>query len=126
MWDNKPTFVEWGSVTMTDDSDRYKRSRTERNTATTVPCCRGCCSDEWICRASCVLLLKDTTGEALQLPLSHICFTHTLCLHYQIAVWVFWREFCSCWPYQYDCLTNGHGDLRGSWYVGGLIHWGLW
>jgi hypothetical protein len=65
---------------MTDDSDRYKRSRTERNTATTVPCCRGCCSDEWICRASCVLLLKYTTGEALQLPLSHICFTHTHCV----------------------------------------------
>jgi len=33
---------------------------------------------------------------------------HTLCLHYQIAVWVIWREFCSCWPYHYDCVTNGH------------------
>jgi len=32
-----------------------------------------------------------TNGEALQLPLSHICFTQ--CLHYQIPVWVFWREF---------------------------------
>jgi len=35
-----------------------------------------------------------TTREARQLPLSHICFTHYL--HYQIPVWVFWREFCSC------------------------------
>ena len=24
----------------------------------------------------CVLLVTDTTGEILQLPLSHICFTH--------------------------------------------------
>ena len=46
------------------------------HTATTVPCCRGCCSDDWISRVSRVLLLTDTTGEALQLPLSHICFTH--------------------------------------------------
>jgi hypothetical protein len=53
-----------------------------------------------------VLLLTDTSGEALQLPLSHICFTH--CLHYQVPVWVFWREFCSCWSYRYDCVTNEH------------------
>ena len=53
-----------------------KISRTYRNTATTVLCCRGCCSDDWISHTSRVLLLTDTTGEALQLPLSHICFTH--------------------------------------------------
>ena len=43
---------------------------------TTVLCCRGCYSDDWNSRVSHVLLLTDTTGEALQLPLSHICFTH--------------------------------------------------
>jgi len=43
-----------------------------RNKASTVPCC----SDDWISCASCVLLMTDTTGEALQLPLSHICFTN--------------------------------------------------
>ena len=43
---------------------------------TTVLCCRGCCSDNWISRASCLLPLTDTTGEALQLPLSHICLTY--------------------------------------------------
>jgi hypothetical protein len=59
------------------DSGRYKRSRTYRNTANTVLCCRGCCND-WISRASCVLLLTDTTGEALQLPLHHICITHSV------------------------------------------------
>ena len=59
-----------------NDSDRYNRSRTYGNIATTVPCYRGCCIDERISRASCVLLVKDTTGETLQLPLSHICFTH--------------------------------------------------
>jgi len=53
-------------------TDRYKKSRTYRNTATTVPCC----SDDWISCVSRVLLMTDTTGEALQLPLSHICFTH--------------------------------------------------
>jgi len=42
------------------------------HTATSVPCC----SDDRISRVSCVLLLTDTTGEALHLPLSHICFTH--------------------------------------------------
>jgi len=56
------------------DSDKYKR--TYRNTATTVLCCRGCCSDDWISHASRVLLLTDTGGEAQQLPLSHICITH--------------------------------------------------
>ena len=35
-----------------------------------------CCSDDWISCVSHVLLLTDTTGAALQLPLSHICFTH--------------------------------------------------
>jgi len=59
-----------------NDSDRYTSSRTYRHTATTVLCCSGCCSDEWISSASYVLQLTDTTGEALQLPLSHICFTH--------------------------------------------------
>jgi len=57
-------------------SDRYKRSRTYRHTATTVPCCRGCYSDDWSSRVSRVLLLTHTTGEAMQLPLSHICYTH--------------------------------------------------
>ena len=52
------------------------------HTATTVLCSRGYCSDECISCASHVWLLTDTTGETLQLPLSHICFTH--CLHYQI------------------------------------------
>ena len=86
---------EWVSEWVSDsDSGRHKRSRTNRNTATTVPCCTGCCNDDWFSCASHILLLTDTTGEALQLPLSHICFTH--CLHYQIPVWVFWREFCSC------------------------------
>jgi hypothetical protein len=61
----------------------------------------------WISHASCVLLLTSTTRKTLQLPLSHICFTH--CLHYQTPVWVFWREFCYCWPYHYECVTNGHG-----------------
>ena len=46
------------------------------HTATTVLCSRGCCSDDCISCASHVWLLTDTTGEALQLPLSHICFTH--------------------------------------------------
>ena len=59
-----------------NDNDRYTRSRTYRNTAATVLCCRGCCSDDWISCVSCVLLLRDTTGEALQLQLSHICITH--------------------------------------------------
>jgi len=54
------------------DSDRYTSSRTYRHTATTVLCC----SDEWNSCASYVLLLTDTTAEALQLPLSHICFAH--------------------------------------------------
>jgi len=58
------------------DSDRYKRSRTYSNTATTVLCFRGCYSDDWIGCLSHVLIVTDTTGEALQLPLSHICFTH--------------------------------------------------
>jgi len=39
-------------------------------------CCRGCCSDDWISCVSHVLLLTDTTGDALQLPLSHVFFTH--------------------------------------------------
>ena len=30
------------------DSERYKSSRTYRHTATTVLCCTGCCSDDWI------------------------------------------------------------------------------
>jgi len=55
-----------------NDSDRYRRSRTYRHTATAVLCC----SDEWISSASHILLLTETTGEALKLPLSHICFTH--------------------------------------------------
>jgi len=29
---------------------------------------------------------------------------HTVCLHYQIPVWVLWWEFCSSWPYHYDCV----------------------
>jgi hypothetical protein len=58
------------------DSDRYKTSRKYSNTATTVLRFTGCCSDVWISCLSCVLLLTDTTGGALQLPLSHICFTH--------------------------------------------------
>jgi hypothetical protein len=58
------------------DSDRYKRSRRYRNTATTVLCCRECCSYDWISHVSHVLLLTDKTREALQLPLSHTCFTH--------------------------------------------------
>jgi len=57
-----------------NDSDRCIKSRTYRNTDTTVLCCRGCCIDFQISRASHVLLLTDTNGEALQLPLSHICF----------------------------------------------------
>ena len=39
-------------------------------------CCKGCCSDDWISHANHVLLMTDTPGEALQLPLSHIGFTH--------------------------------------------------
>ena len=31
-----------------------------------------------------ILLLTDTTGEALDFPLNHICFMH--CLHCQIPV----------------------------------------
>jgi len=58
------------------DSDRYKRSKTYSNTANTVTCCSGCSGDEWISCASLVLLLTETIREALQLPLSHICFTH--------------------------------------------------
>jgi len=46
------------------------------HTATTVLCCRDCYSGDWISHVSHVLLLTDTTREALQLPLSHICFTH--------------------------------------------------
>ena len=60
-------------MTVSDnDSDRYKRNRTYRNTATTVQCC----SDDWISCESRVLILTDTTGDAQQLPLSHIFFTH--------------------------------------------------
>ena len=58
------------------DSDRYKRSKTYSNTANTVPCCSSCSGDEWISCASRVLLLRETTREALQLPLSHIYFQH--------------------------------------------------
>jgi len=54
-----------------------------------------------------VLLMTDTTREALQLPLSHICFTP--CVFTIRFLSVFWREFCSCLPYHYDCVTNGHG-----------------
>ena len=39
-----------------NDSDRYERNRTYRHTATTVLCCRGCSSDDWMSRASRVLL----------------------------------------------------------------------
>jgi len=58
------------------DSDRYTRSRKYRNTATTVACCRDCCSDDWISHAIRVLLVTDMTTESLQLSLSHICITH--------------------------------------------------
>jgi len=61
-----------------NDSDRYKGSGTYRNTATTVPYCRGCCSDDWISHANHVLLMTDTTREALQFPQSHICFMHSV------------------------------------------------
>jgi hypothetical protein len=65
--------AEFGGMRIGDnDSDKHKRSRTYRNTATTGPCC----SDDSISHANHVLLMTDTTTEALQLPLSHVCFTH--------------------------------------------------
>ena len=84
-------------------SDRYKSSRTYRNTASTVLCC----SDDWISCATCVLLLTYNHRSSAIATEPHLF--HTVCLHYQIPVWVFWKEFCSCWPYHYDCVTNGHG-----------------
>ena len=82
-----------------NDSDRYKRSRTYRNAATTLPCC----SDEWISRVSRVLLMTDTTREALQLPLNHICFTHCV---FNIR---FLFEYSGGNSAPADCVTNGHG-----------------
>ena len=90
-----------------NDSDRYKRSSTYRNTTTTVPCCRGCCSGDWISHVSCVLLLTDTTVEALQLPLSHIFLTHcvfTIRPLSQYSGWNFAPADLITWLW-----TNGHG-----------------
>ena len=89
------------------DSDRHTRSRTYRNTATTVLCCRGCCSDDCISGASHALLMTDTKGEALQLPLSHICITYC-------AFTIRFLSECSGGnfapaAYHYASVTNGHG-----------------
>jgi len=61
-----------------NDSDRRIRSRTYKNTATTVLYCRGCCSDDWISCASC--LATDKQPEKLcschwATSVSHAVFT---------------------------------------------------
>ena len=69
-----------------NDSERYKGSRPYRNTATTVLCCTGCCSVDWISDESCVLLLTQYNQRSYAIITEPHLF-HTLCLHYQIPVY---------------------------------------
>jgi len=51
-----------------------------RNTATTVPCCRGCCSDNWISRVSRAFLMTYNWRSSTIATEPHLF--HKLCLHY--------------------------------------------
>ena len=87
------------------NSNKYKRSRTYRNTATTVLCCRGCCSDDYQPCKSCLATDKYNQRSFAIDTEPHVFHTVSTLLDSCL----FCKEFCSCRPYHYDCVTNGHG-----------------
>jgi len=52
--------------------------------------------------------MTDTTGEALQLPLSHTCFTHCV-FTIRFLSEQSGGNFAPADFYHYDCVTNRHG-----------------